>query len=83
MSINKYLGGIMLLITCIPMLQVYAQPANLVLQDTTIATAAIFAANHSIVAGPNITIAGTGDATLSAPEVAFKSRFFIIKGGKF
>jgi hypothetical protein len=73
----------MLLITGIPMLQVYTQPANLVLQDTTIATTAIFAARNSITAGPNFTITGTGDATLvTGGFIYFRPGIVIIQGGK-
>jgi hypothetical protein len=53
----------------------------LVLQDTTITATAIFSAN-SITAGPNFTIASTGDVILSAETIAVIPQFFIVQGGK-
>lgn len=52
--------------------------------DTTIATAAIFTARNSITAGPNFTIAGTGDATfVTGGYIYFRPGLVIIQGGKF
>ncbi|MBU2524936.1 T9SS type A sorting domain-containing protein [Patescibacteria group bacterium] len=83
MSITKLLQAIILLITGIPMLQVYAQPANLVLQDTTITAIGSFVARNSIVAGPNFTIAGTGDATfVTGGFIYFRPRIAVIQGGQ-
>lgn len=63
--------------------QIYAQPANLVLQDTTIASAATFTATNSITAGPNFTIAGTGDATfITSGYIYLRPGIVIIQGGK-
>jgi len=64
--------------------QVQAQPANLVLQDTTIATVATFTATNSITAGPNFTIAGTGDATfVTGGSIYFRPGIVIVQGGRF
>jgi hypothetical protein len=62
--------------------QAHAQPANLVLQDTTIATVATFTATNSITAGPNFTIAGTGDATfVTGGSIYLRTGVVIIQGG--
>jgi hypothetical protein len=83
MSITKYFRRILLFVTIIPMLQVYSQPANLVLRDTTIATAVTFEASNSITAGPNFTIARAGDATFCAGNfIYFRPGIVIIQGGK-
>ena len=83
MSIIKHFGRIILLITGILVSQADGQPANLVLQDTTIATVAIFAAGNSITAGPNFTIAGTGDATfVTGGFIYLRPGIVIIQGGK-
>ena len=59
-----------------------AEAQNLVLQDTTITTTTTFSAN-SITAGPNFTIASTGDVILSAETtIAVIPQFFIVQGGK-
>ena len=59
-----------------------AEAQNLVLQDTTITTTTTFSAN-SITAGPNFTIASTGDVILSAETtIAVIPQFFIVRGGK-
>lgn len=82
MFIIKQLRGLILLITGILMSQVYSQPANLVLQDTTIATAATFTAGNSITAGPNFTIASSGDATfVTGGNIYFRPEIVIIQGG--
>jgi hypothetical protein len=83
MSVTKQLRGIILLTTCIPVLQVYTQPADTVLQNITVATKAIVEASNSITAGPNFTIAGTGDVTFVTDGlVYFRPRVVIIQGGK-
>ena len=59
-----------------------AEAQNLVLQDTTITTTTTFSAN-SITAGPNFTIASTGDVILSAETtIAVIPQFFVVQGGK-
>jgi len=84
MFIAKHLRKIILLVTGIPLLQIYSQPANLVLQDTTITNVAVFVAGNSITAGPNFTIAGTGDVTFGTTgSIYFRPRIVIIEGGKF
>ena len=75
----KCLLGVILVVMAIQIEQANAQ--NLVLQDTTITTPAIFSAN-SIAAGPNFTIASTGDVILSAETIAIIPQFFIVQGGK-
>lgn len=74
----KRLPGV-ILVLAIQIQQANAQ--DLILQDTTVTTTATFSAN-SITAGPNFTIASTGDVILSAKTIAIIPRFFIIKGGK-
>ncbi|KAA3615823.1 MAG: T9SS C-terminal target domain-containing protein [Calditrichaeota bacterium] len=54
---------------------------ELVLQDTTIIDNATFL-EDSIVAGPNFTIASTGDVILNAENVALVPSLFVIQGGK-
>lgn len=76
----KRLSGVILVVMAMQLQQTNAQ--DLVLQDMTITTTETFSANNSITAGPNFTIASSGDVILSAPAVALKSPFFIIKGGK-
>ncbi len=76
----KRLSCMILVFPALLIQEVKAQ--DLVLQDTTISTTATFSASNSIIAGPNFTIASTGDVTLDAATVALKPRFFIIKGGK-
>ena len=79
-ALIKHLPGMILVVSNTLIQQANAQ--DLVLQDTTITTTATFSASNSITAGPNFTIASTGDVTLIAAAVALKPRFFIIKGGK-
>ncbi|NIT60960.1 MAG: T9SS type A sorting domain-containing protein [Aliifodinibius sp.] len=82
MFIVKHLRGIILLLTGILMSQTYSQPANLVLQDTTIATTATFTASNSITAGPNFTIASSGDATfVTGGNIYFRPEILIIQSG--
>ena len=47
-----------------------------------ITTTETFSASNSITAGPNFTIANSGDVILTAPAVTLKPAFFIIEGGK-
>jgi len=54
---------IILLATGSSIVEVQAQPSNLVLQDTTIVTVANFTASNSITAGPNFVIASSGNVT--------------------
>jgi hypothetical protein len=75
----KFLSGVVLVVMTLQIQQANAQ--ELVLQDTTIATTATFSAN-SITAGPNFTIASTGDVIFRANTFAIVPRFFIVKGGK-
>lgn len=59
-----------------------AQPANLVLQDTTIAGVAIFTAANSITAGPNFMIAGSGDVTFHTNgRIYLRPGIVILQGG--
>lgn len=59
-----------------------AQPANLVLQDTTIAGVATFTATNSITAGPNFTIASTGNATfVTGGFIYLRPGVVVIQGG--
>jgi hypothetical protein len=83
MSVTKHLTAILLLVAGVPMLRVYSQPISPVLHDTTIATAANFPAYNSITAGPNFTIAATGDVTLRTGGPSyFMPRIVIIQGGR-
>lgn len=75
----KRLSAAMLVFLAIQIQQAEAQ--NLVLQDTTITTTTTFSAN-SITAGPNFTIASTGDVILNAETVAVIPQFFVVQGGK-
>ncbi len=76
----KRLSGVIFVLMATQIQQAEAQ--NLVLQDTTITTATTFSAN-SITAGPNFTIASTGDVILSAETtIAVIPQFFIVQGGK-
>ena len=83
MFIIKHFQKIVLLITSVPIMQIHAQPTSLVLQDTIITTTAVFVASNSITAGPNFTIAGTGDATFSTNgTIYFRSGVVILQGGQ-
>jgi len=75
----KRLSGAILVLMAIQLQQANAQ--DLVLQDTTITTTVTFSAN-SITAGPNFTIASTGDVILSAKTISVIPQFFIVQGGK-
>ena len=75
----KRLSGAILVLMAIQLQQANAQ--DLVLQDTTITTTTTFSAN-SITAGPNFTIASTGDVILSAETISVIPQFFIVQGGK-
>ncbi len=75
----KRLPGVLLVAIAMQIQQANAQ--DLVLQDTTITTTATFSAS-SITAGPNFTIASTGDVILSAVTIAVIPQFFIVQGGK-
>ncbi len=75
----KHLSKAILVVMAIQLQQANAQ--NLVLQDTTITTTATFSAN-SITAGPNFSIASTGDVILSAETIAVIPQFFVVQGGK-
>jgi len=75
----KRLSGAILVLMAIPLQQANTQ--DLVLQDTTITTTTTFSAN-SITAGPNFTIASTGDVILSAATIAVIPQFFVVQGGK-
>jgi len=76
----KCLSGAILVLMAIQSQQANAQ--DLVLQDTTITTTATFSAN-SITAGPNFTIAGSGDVTFGTPNVYLIGEFVIENGGQF
>jgi hypothetical protein len=75
----KQLSGAILVLMAIQLQQANAQ--DLVLQDTTITTTTTFSSN-SITAGPNFTIASTGDVILSAGTIAVIPQFFVVQGGK-
>jgi hypothetical protein len=75
----KRLSGAILVLMAIQLQQANAQ--DLVLQDTTITTTTTFSAS-SITAGPNFTIASTGDVILNAETIAVIPQFFIVQGGK-
>ena len=76
----KRLSAAMLVFMATQIQQAEAQ--NLVLQDTTITTTTTFSAN-SITAGPNFTIASTGDVILGAETtIAVIPQFFGVQGGK-
>jgi hypothetical protein len=80
----KYLSVLLVGTMLIAASQVQSQPANLVLQDTTIATAATFTALNSITAGPNFTIAGNGDVTFHTNgRIYLRPGIVIIQGGRF
>lgn len=74
----KCLSGVIMVVMALQIQQANAQ--ELVLHDTTIATGATFSANL-ITAGPNFSIASTGDATFNAYTFAVIPVFFIVKGG--
>ena len=64
--------------------RLHAQPANLVLHDTTIAGVATFIATNSITAGPNFTIALTGDATFRTGRIIYlRNGIVVVSGGRF
>jgi Secretion system C-terminal sorting domain len=64
--------------------QVHAQQTNLVLQDTTISTLAIFSASNSITAGPNFTIAANGNVIFHTNgNVYMRPTVTVIQGGSF
>ena len=73
------LSGVILVLMTIQLQQAKAQ--DLILQDTTITTTTTFSAN-SIIAGPNFTIASTGDVILSAETIAVIRQGGGRKGGK-
>jgi hypothetical protein len=79
----KYLSVLLVGTMLIAASQVQAQPANLVLRDTTIATVATFTAINSITAGPNFVITGTGDATfVTGGSTYLRNGIVIIQGGR-
>lgn len=81
---TRNLPGIILLVMGSIISQAQAQPANLVLQDTTITTAATFAASNSITAGPNFTIADSGDVTFHTNgHIYLRPGIVIVQGGRF
>jgi hypothetical protein len=59
--------------------QVSAQ--DLILEDTTITSTASFTSN-SIKTGPDFTISGKGDVTLSAETIVMVPQIYIVEGGK-
>jgi hypothetical protein len=80
----KHLPALLAGVLFISMSQAHAQPANLVLQDMTITTVAMFTATNSITAGPNFTIAGTGNATfVTGGSIYFRPGIVIVQGGRF
>ena len=84
MLIIKRLISIILLIAGIFIMQVNAQPVDLVLQDTTITTTATFTAINSITAGPNFTIANSGNVTfISGNYITLNPGCTVILGGLF
>lgn len=83
MSIIKHLQKLIFLMIGLPMLHLCAQPLNLVLRDTTIATAASFTGAKSIAVGPLLTIARTGDATfITGGSMYFRPGIIVAPGGK-
>jgi len=84
MSNTKHMRCFVLLVMMsIPMWQAYTQSGDLVLQDTTIAEAATFTAGNSITAGPNFTIAGSGDATfITGGSIYLNPGIVIVQGGR-
>jgi len=74
-------GFIITLLIYVLVQEVEAQ--NLVLQDTTITTNAIFSASSSITAGPNFTITSTGNVTFGTPNIYLRGEFVIESGGQF
>ncbi len=59
-----------------------AMAQNLIVQDTTITTAASFAAEN-IIAGPDVLIDNSGVATFTARNSKITNRFYVVAGGKF
>lgn len=83
-NVIRHLQALVIGTTLLVTWQAYGQPANLVLQDTTIATTATFTATNSITAGPNFTIAGSGDVTfVTAGTIYFRPGIVIVQGGSF
>jgi hypothetical protein len=81
-NLTKHLPVLLAGVLFILMSQAHAQPANLILQDTTIATVATFTATNSITAGPNFTIAGTGNAAfVTGGFIYLRSGVVIVQGG--
>ncbi len=78
-EIKRLSGAILVLMV---MLSQHVNAQDLVLRDTTLATAVTFSAN-SIAAGPNLTIASTGEVILSAGTLTVIPKFFVVSGGKF
>jgi hypothetical protein len=79
----KHLPALLAVALLVSMSQAHTQPANLVLQDTTIATVATFTATNSITAGPNFAITGTGDATfVTGGTIYLRTGVVIIQGGR-
>lgn len=83
MTIINHLRRTILFIAWIPLLQLYSQPLNLVVGDTTITAAASFVARNSITAGPNFRIGATGDATMrTGGSVYMKPGIAVAQSGK-
>lgn len=81
--INRF-GVLFVGVLILPASRMHAQPANLVLRDTTIVSAATFIATNSITAGPNFTIAGSGDVTFHTNgRIYLRSGIVIVRGGRF
>lgn len=82
---SKHSRQFIVILLSMPLLQLYAQPPNdLLLQNTTISTTTIFEARYTITAGPNLTIAATGDATFrTGGTIYFRPPVAIAQGGRF
>jgi len=74
-------GLVIMLLVNILMPQAKAQ--NLILQDTVITDTAVFSATSSITAGPNFTIANTGNVTFATKNIFIRPNFVILSRGQF
>lgn len=83
-NVIRHLRALVIGTTLLVTWEAYGQPADLVLQDTTITTVAMFTATNSITAGPNFTIAGSGDVTfVTAGTIYLRPGIVIVQGGSF
>ena len=83
MSAFKNMRGIILLLMGLFILNAQAQQSDLTLQDTTITTEATFTSFSAITAGPDLSIAASGDLTLiTNGNIYFKPGLTVAGGGQ-